>query len=219
MSGRSRPRATIDSNVWHQAFPRYLITNLHLEKMCQAQWSDLIRKECEKSLQKPNPGLSVAEVTRALKAIHDSIGDYLLLDTNFHRNQIKQMLASMPSKAVPDHKDVHVMYLANLTNSDYLVTNNLKHFPSKVTKNYQFKVTSLDDFFCEMMDAAPTRFRAAITRTIVPMRQKGESVQEILNRLGEKKNGYNCPKTRQKLDKYISAIEADVEEERQKLFT
>jgi len=196
-----------------------LITNLHLEKMCQAQWSDLIRKECEKSLQKPNPGLSVAEVTRALKAIHDSIGDYLLLDTNFHRNQIKQMLASMPSKAVPDHKDVHVMYLANLTNSDYLVTNNLKHFPSKVTKNYQFKVTSLDDFFCEMMDAAPTRFRAAITRTIVPMRQKGESVQEILNRLGEKKNGYNCPKTRQKLDKYISAIEADVEEERQKLFT
>lgn len=219
MRGSSRPRATIDSNVWHQAFPRYLIIRLHTEKLCVAQWSDLIWKECEGSLQKPNPGLSKTEVAKTFKDIRDGVGDYFRLDNNFHRNQINQMLESMPTGEVPDFKDVHIMYLANLNSSDYLVTNNLKHFPNKVTKNYHFKVTSLDNFFYEMMDASSIRFRAAITRTIAPMKQKGDSVQEILDRLGEEKNGYNCPKTRQKLGMYISAIETDVELERQKLLT
>lgn len=49
---------TVDANIWHQAFPRYLILNLHQGGMYNVQWSDIIWDECERSLR---------ELARSLK--------------------------------------------------------------------------------------------------------------------------------------------------------
>ena len=184
--------------------------------MCDFHWSDLIWRECVKSLQRPNPGLSKKEVGIAYQDIHEILGDYEYLDNEHHLNQIERMRENIPPKAMRDPKDVHVKYLADWSGSDYLVTTNLKDFTGEVTENFRFKVVSLDDFLCELIDASPKYFMIALTRTIAPMTKQGDTVQDIIERLGdtEKEKGYDCPNISRRLLADISDIEKAVEIER-----
>jgi len=54
------------------------------------------------------------------------------------------MFGHMTSEAVPDLKDIHVMYFADWCGSDYLVTYNLSAFTREASKKHQFKVVSLE---------------------------------------------------------------------------
>jgi len=129
------------------------------------------------------------------------MGECHNLDTPEHSEQIAEIDLSDP-------KDNHVLYLAYLTDSYYLVTENLKHFPAEIAiRNKLRKVLSLDDFLCEMLEKFESPLINAISRTITDMKKQPQTVTEILNDLGTKNE---CPKIRKKLDPYIPSIEARV---------
>jgi len=150
-------------------------------------WSDRICEEFETSLQRsdPGPGLSPEEVGDIKQELRKALGDYETLDTPEHQEGIKLLLDSMPTDAVRPRKDAHVMYFADWSRSDYLVTNNLKDFTGEVAENFEFTVMSLDEFLCDLLETSPAEFDGAFLETLTPMRKKGDSVRKILEDLGK----------------------------------
>ena len=199
--GADIPVVTVDSNIWYKDFPRYLIFHLQVFQVCEFQWSDMIWEECERSLGKPPTSLDDGQLENLYNMMVSLLGECHYLNTQKHLNQISRI-------KLADPKDAHVLYLAYLTGSHYLVTENLKHFPAqKVIKNKLSEVLSLDDFLCEMLEQFEYKFLDAISQTIADMEKKQETVEEILNKLNTKNE---CPEIRGKLDPHISYIEANV---------
>jgi len=194
---RRCPKTTIDANVWHKAFPRYLIVSMHQEGVCDAQWSSRIWNECERSLQKPNPGLSKQKVSTIYREMRKVLGRYQLLDNPYHKGEMDRMFGGLPGDVVPDAKDIHVMYLAVKTHSEYLVTYDMSDFTREASEDYGFDSVILDGFLCDMMDDDPSKFKAATVRTIASMKKKNETVEQIIQRLGRPESsedgGYDCP--------------------------
>jgi len=205
-AGSGIPVVTVDSNIWYMDFPRYLLLYLQAFAVCEIQWSNMIRDEFERNLREPPLSLDDEQLEHLYETMVSSLGDPHNLNKQRHLDQISQI-------KLPDPDDAHVLYLAYLTGSDYLVTNNLKHFPAKkVIKDRLRRVLSLDDFLCEMLKRYEDRFLNAISATMAGMRRKQNTPTEILNQL-ENKNG--CPKICQKLEGYIPYIEAQVASLRQ----
>lgn len=222
------PRVTVDANVWHQSFPRYLILRLHYARTCNVRWSDRICEEFETSLQNSEhgPKLSSQRVGDIKQEFRKALGDYEPLDTPEHQEGIEMLLDSMPADVVRDEDDIHVMYFADWSRSDYLVTQNLRHFTGKVAENFQFTEMSLDDFLCDLLETSPAKFDGALLETLTPMRKKGHSVRKILEDLGKsdkpkkkgKEGGYNCPEISSRLLESVDTIQEAVLRERQKRY-
>ena len=167
MSIRGRedaPVVTVDSNIWYQSFPRNLILDLHSFQVCDFQWSDRIWKECEDKLKEKPTRLDGNRLAKLREEMRDFLGEYHRLNTHKHSDQISQI-------KLPDPDDDHVLYLAYMTGSHYLLTENLKHFPSEIAiRNSLRKVIPLDDFLCELLENREDRFLAAISQTIADMK-------------------------------------------------
>jgi len=196
---------------------------MHRVGVCDVQCADTVWAECEESLQKPNPGLSPKRVETIYWEIHKALVKFHRFVNTDHEDRMLEMFGHMKSEAVPDLKDIHVMYLAAITESDYLVTYNLSDFTREASEGHRFKVASLDDFLCDMLDAYPADFIAALARTIAAMTKKDDTVRKIIRRLGkpenadgeEEESGYDCPEISSRLLARIGTIEAAVLQERQ----
>jgi len=193
------PVVTVDSNIWYQSFPRNLIFDLQALRVCDFQWSDRIWKECEDELKEKPARLNSKRLGKLREAMKNFLGECHYLNTQEHSDQISQI-------KLPDPDDDHVLYLAYMTGSHYLLTENLKHFPSEIAiRNSLRKVIPLDDFLCELLENREDRFLAAISQTIADMKKQRQTVTQILDDL-ETKN--ECPKAREELDTHIPVIEA-----------
>ena len=157
--------ATIDANIWYKDFPRFLIFHLQILQACEFHWSDIIWEECESNLRRPPTSLDDRQLDHVYALMVSTMGECHNLDTPEHSEQIAEIDLSDP-------KDNHVLYLAYLTDSYYLVTENLKHFPAEIAiRNKLRKVLSLDDFLCEMLEKFESPLINAISRTITDMKK------------------------------------------------
>ena len=148
------------------------------------------------------------------------LGSYRLLDNPYHKCEMDDMFGRLPGDVVPDENDIHVMYLAIMTDSEYLATYDMSGFTIEASEDYRFEVAVLDDFLCDIMDDAPSKFKAATVRTIASMKKKNETVEQIIERLGRPEDsedgGYDCPVASHRLMQELDFIEASVDLEREK---
>ena len=207
--GAGIPVVTVDANIWYQSFPRYLIFDLQAFQVCEFQWSDRIWEECEERLSEEPTSFDDEKLDDLYEEMVDFLGECHYLNTPKYSSQISQI-------KLPDPDDAHILYLAYLTGSHYLLTENLKHFPAEIAvRNRLRKVIPLDDFLCELLKNRQERFLATISQTIADMRRQRQTVTKILNDLGTKNE---CPKVREELDPHIPFIEARVASLRNKPF-
>lgn len=213
------PKATVDADVFVKYFPRYLCLSLHENRIITIEYSDLIREEYERNLR-DKINLSEARIAEIREDIKSSIGNGVVLDTIPHKREIAAL-------RLKDKKDRHVLYLASITKSRYLVTYNLGDFTEKQISHDDnkhlgfhpnFEVSHFDRFLCTLIEKEKQTkgdcedFLAAVAETMVPMRNS--SVRKTLRNLAAKDG---CPGAYELLRPYTKKIEKLVARKRHAL--
>jgi len=139
---------TVDSNVFFQYFPPYLLFRLHKYEILMVWCSNLIWEEILKSLLDQIKGITPARIEVIEELIDYFLGGWVNFSTKEHSEAISKVSLQYPD-------DRHVLYSAPITNSRFLVTENLGDFP-QIYIDYNrrnglefhpdFKVVSFDSF-------------------------------------------------------------------------
>ncbi len=167
--------------------------HLALTDMFNARWSDEIHEEWIRNLLKNRPDLTRKQLdqTKALMDAHvreAKVENYeLLIDT-------------LPK--LPDSHDAHVLAAAIKSNSDGIVTFNLKDFPADILENYHIEAIHPDDFVQHQIDLNPGRVCQAAKRHRSSLKNPPKNVDEYLSTL----NKQSLPQTVQSLSTFSTLI-------------
>jgi len=211
-----RPTVTVDANVLIPSFSRYLFLRLCESMICNVVYSDLIRAEFARNLLEIVPNMDDDKIAKICKDMVDTGALEYALDKDEHANNIDMLIHTTQT-------DRHVLYLAYLSKSRFLVTNNLKDFLRETVEHKDHKqlefyskviVVSFDDFFCMLLckRRLAKKVRIDVARTMAHIPDK--SVEDILGKL-HKDN--LCRKACDLLMPHFEEIENLVEKERQSL--
>lgn len=205
------------------SFPRYLFLRLHEHRICEIKYSDLIWEETARNLREGKRGvkaLSESKIAEIHGHIEEAEVQESVLDTEKHRRGIDSV------RHIND-KDRHVLYLAFVSKSKYLVTQDTDGFRLEdINHNehmelefyFPVEAVSFDDFLCALAQGEKQSqdnfddFLAAVVATMVYMWDY--SVEEIFCKLNEDEL---CPKTYKLLLPHFEKIRELVEEERRAL--
>jgi len=170
--------------------------------------SDKLWEECRNALQDYDENINHETI---YQRIVSATGEGVILNTAKHERKIQELY-------LRDKKDKHVLYLASIKKSRYLVTYNLKDFQQeeishdankRLKFHPSFEVVSPDRFFCMLIHKNPKKFLGAVARTIVSMQRN--TVTKTLHNLAVKDG---CPEAAAMLDPYTEEIGALVAQRR-----
>jgi hypothetical protein len=89
----------------------------------------------------------------------------------------------IPTLNLPDQKDRHVLAAAIKSNSNCIVTNNLKDFPKELVDKFEVEVISGDDFLVEIIDLNRDQAITAFKEMVLIRKNPKMEEIEILNQL------------------------------------
>jgi len=121
------PIVTVDANVLFQSFPRYLFLRLNERGICKVAYSNLIRDEFTGNLLEKVRGMTMDKVASIRGHIAFANVEEQDLDNPEHKDKM-DLLSHV------NEKDKHVLYLAYISKSDFLVTEDID-FQDEVNNN------------------------------------------------------------------------------------
>lgn len=143
----------LDANVLYPVRVRDTLLRFAEAGLYRARWSSDILGEWTRSLLSRKPGL----------------------EENI-RSQLKQMAAAFPEAmvddyedliptiALPDENDRHVLAVAIRAGAQLIVTENLKDFPAETLSQYGIEAMSADDFLLSTLELYPGEALSALRR-------------------------------------------------------
>lgn len=169
----SRYTALLDANILYPAPMRDLLLQLAVTDLIKARWSADIHREWIEALlrNEPHRERAALERTRALMDLHTR--DALV--TGYE--------ALIPTLALPDPDDRHVLAAAIAGRCDVIVTQNLRDFPEAALAPFGIEVQHPDDFLCNQMSLAPGLFCSAVRKVRARLTNPPYSVMEYLDTL------------------------------------
>ncbi len=187
--------AVLDANVLYPAPVRDLLLHIGTEELYQPKWSDKIQQEWTRNLLAKRPDLKKKSLAATCK----------WMDVVFPDAQTR--LYDLPKDPVnlPDKDDIHIIEAAIHTGARWIITFNLKDFPSKVLAKYGIEAIHPDDFVCKLIDQSPSEILKAFKNQVAILRKPAKTADEVL--LVLKKCG--LPKTEKKL-RHLLRDSADV---------
>lgn len=132
---------TYDANVLYPASLRDTLVRLAMTKLFQAKWTDQILNEMVQAILRKQPDLK-QKLDRTCSLMNDYIPDARV--TGY-----EDLIESLE---LPDLDDRHVLATAIRSNSQVIVTNNLKDFPHDYLDKYDIEAQSADDFILHVME-------------------------------------------------------------------
>lgn len=151
MAKSNKPQiVTVDANLLVPSFPRYLFLRLHERRICKVVCSDRIWDETKGILGDPKLGekcLSATEIAKIRGHIEAANILEYVLDTKKHKKAIDRL-------EYINEKDRHVLYLAYISNSKYLVTEDMDfrsetvHHDEGLDFYFPVEAVSFDSFLC-----------------------------------------------------------------------
>ena len=136
-----KPVALLDANVFPTTWLLDILLTLDEHNIVDVVWSERILDEARRTLierQHRNP----TKVQRFLDAIRSMNPTHCA-----HGWEPRASLLNLP-----DPDDRHVLAAALVTDADYIVTYNLKDFPSEQLKQYSVSAIHPDDFLCVLLE-------------------------------------------------------------------
>lgn len=178
MTEADLPRAVLDSCVLYPPGLRNLFMWLALERFFVPKWTDQIHEEwisnaLEDDAKRNNPpqlSREKLERTRNLMEQH-SIGSNI---TGYERH--------ITSLSLPDPDDRHVLAAAIESNTDTIVTFNVRDFPRAALSPYGVAIIKPDDFLCYLYDEEPGQFLGAIERLRASLKKPPMTNEELCQR-------------------------------------
>lgn len=146
--------ALLDANVLYPAPMRDLLMQLAVTDLFKAKWTADIQREWIDALVRNEPQRDRAALgcTRYLmdKATRDCL--------------VTGYAALIPTLALPDKNDRHVLAAAIVDRYDVIVTRHLKHFPYAVLANFGIEAQHPDEFLSDHLNLAPGDFCGAVRK-------------------------------------------------------
>lgn len=167
--------ATYDACILHPAGIRDLLVRLAMTGLFRAVWSDQILDEMVRSILRTRPDLTSAQLDRTRQLMCDAVPDCLV---SGHESLIDAL-------ELPDPDDRHVLAAAIQSDSQVIVTENLKDFPSDALSPYGVEAQSPDLFVLHLIDLSPTTVAATIERQAAALKNPALTVAELLDRLAD----------------------------------
>ena len=134
------PAAVLDANVLFPFQLRNLLLHLAVDGLFQPLWSEQIVDECVRNLRS-NAGLTDAQCTHLVGQMRAGFPEAWSEGFDGAANRLGPL---------PDEGDRHVIALAVHQEAEFIVTRNLKHFPSDVLRPLRIRPIDPDEFIVRL---------------------------------------------------------------------
>jgi predicted nucleic acid-binding protein len=165
--------ALYDACVLYRAPIRDVLMHLALTDLFRARWTNAIHEEWIEAVLANRPDLTRARLERTRDLMNANARDALI--SNFED--------LIPSLALPDPDDRHVLAAAIRGRADVIVTYNLKDFPDYVLASYGIEAQHPDTFLAHVLDLAPGLVLAALQRLRQSLQNPPVDIDSYLARL------------------------------------
>ena len=171
MDVRSKDSALLDANVLYPAPLRDLLLHLAVRDLFSAKWTADIQREWIEALLRNEPHRERTALERTRDLMNRATRDCLVSGYEH----------LIPSISLPDPDDRHVLAAAIEGRCGVIVTKNLADFPEHVLARHGIVARHPDQFLCELLQAAPELFCAAVRKVRARLRRPEYSVGEYLD--------------------------------------
>lgn len=165
--------ALLDANVLYPAPMRDLLLQLAVTDLFKAKWSADIHQEWIEALLRNEPERDRAALERTRDLMNKATRDCV----------VTGYAELIPSLALPDKNDRHVLAAAVAGRCNVIVTQNLKHFPNAVLAPLGIDAQHPDEFLTHHLDLAPGIFCKAVAKVRARLKHPPYSTQEYLDTL------------------------------------
>jgi predicted nucleic acid-binding protein len=170
-----KPIAVIDACLIYPAGMRNTLMWLAWHKIYYPKWSEDIHREWMGHLAKDRPDLTEKDLSHIKTE----------MDTNLHGN-VRDYEHLIEQLTLPDPKDRHVLAVAIKSNAGFIVTENMKDFPSNTLTEYGVKAIRPDNFIMELVaidkEKCLESFRTQLSKMQKPPMEPEEFLQSLLDK-------------------------------------
>ncbi|WNJ17962.1 PIN domain-containing protein [Pontibacter sp. G13] len=139
------PQAVLDTCVLFPIYKRDLLFQLASDGLYHPKWTSMILEELRRTFQGKGPSLEAYAYNLDLMARH------------FPFAMIEGFEWLIPSLDLPDPDDCHVLAAAIHAQVKWIVTDNLKDFPTAYLTELEIEVLSADRFCAEIIAQYPEK--------------------------------------------------------------
>ncbi|WP_292422932.1 PIN domain-containing protein [Mesorhizobium sp.] len=158
----------------------------------RAKWTEQIHDEWIRNLLEDRPDIKPEQIYRTRDLMNRAVPDCLV-------DGYQDLL---PSLALPDEDDRHVLAAAIVSASDAIVTFNVKDFPKPVLDKYLLDVIHPDDFIFHQFGIDNAAVLVSVQRCRARLRNPPRSAAEYLDTLERQ----GLPKTVGHLRAYAGVV-------------
>lgn len=167
------PSCVIDTNVLHQLWARDILLWFAYHDILKPIWTDDIIREWSNLMIKKGVPRSI--ITKRTEGINDAFPDakvsgYDVLLEKLH---------------LPDKNDRHILAAAIISKAEYIITYNLKDFPSEVLSGYNVNAITPDSLISKCieqnLDLANTAIKDLIETKSNPKLTNSELIDILQN--------------------------------------
>lgn len=163
----------LDTCVLYPSFLRDLLIRLGLTGLYQPKWSATIEDEWQRNLLANRTDLTPEQIQRTAALMNTAVPDAMI--TGFE--------PLIDSVDLPDVDDRHVVAASVRSNSEIIVTFNLKDFPAPALNAFGIEALHPDDFVMDLFDLNRAFVLSAVTTQRSNLRRPPMSVDEYLEAL------------------------------------
>lgn len=136
------PIAVLDANVLYPPAVRDLLLRLAGGLLYSPRFTDAIHNEWIRNVLRDRPDLTLAQLTRTRELMNRVDPQALVSGYEFR----------IPTLALPDPHDRHVLAAAIHANAGVIVTFNLRDFPASALSAFGVAAVHPDEFVCHLFD-------------------------------------------------------------------
>ncbi|MCL1489653.1 MAG: PIN domain-containing protein [Pseudanabaena sp. Salubria-1] len=159
-----------DACVLYPNYLRDILIQLAIADLFRAKWTNLIHDEWIRNLIENRPDLPKEKLNQVKDLMNSQVRDSLVTD-------FEQLI---PSLALPDPNDRHILAAAIVAEADVIVTFNLKDFPDLNISQYGITAKHPDDFIADLIGLNPFKVIAAVENCRQRLKKQPKTSNEYL---------------------------------------
>ncbi len=165
--------AVYDACVLYPAPLRDFLMWLALTDLFKARWTDEIHDEWMRNVLLNRTDLTLDQLTRTKNLMNANVRDCLVTDYE----------SLIPSLELPDRGDLHVLAAAIRSGASFIVTFNLKDFPTVALAPYGVEAIHPDEFIVQLIDLDAVEVLKAASRQLSTLKNPPRTRDEYLDTL------------------------------------
>ncbi len=162
----------LDACVLYAAHLRDFLLYLAQQKLFKPRWSDQINYEWIRNVLKNRPDLTAKSFDRVRFMMNDA----------FPRANVKGYEHLYKGLNLPVVDDVHVLAAAIKSDANFIVTFNIKDFPSNELTKHGIEAVHPDDFLITLIEKSPIKATQAFINQVEHLKNPPVTAAEILEK-------------------------------------